>query len=207
MPARPRWRGRADIFHPGTEGGAALAELLFGQESPSGRLPVSLPRSTGQVPIYYNHKNSGRPLAQPATVSGAFLSRYVDEPTTPLFPFGHGLSYTRFDYSPAQASSEQLHGEIVISAQVTNSGPRAGLAVAQLYVRDLVGSLTRPVRELKGFQRLALAPGETQTVRFGLTEADLAFTRADLTRGAEPGRFQAWISQDCVSGVPVEFEL
>jgi beta-glucosidase len=196
-------------WHPGTEGGAALGELLFGLESPSGRLPVSLPRATGQVPLYYNHKNSGRPLAQPATVSGAFLSRYVDQPTTPLYPFGHGLTYTRFDYAPAQASGLTLRadGSLEISAQVTNSGARAGVAVAQLYVRDLVGSLTRPVRELKGFQRLALEPGETQAVRFTLTEAHLAFTRADGTHGAEPGRFQAWISEDCVSGLPVGFEL
>ena len=194
-------------FHPGSEGGAALGELLFGLESPSGRLPVSLPRATGQAPLYYNHKSSGRPLAQPATISGAFLSRYVDQPATPLFPFGHGLSYTRFDYSAAQVSSERLRGSLELSAQITNSGPRAGVAVAQLYLRDRVGSLTRPVRELKGFQRLSLAPGETQPVRFSLTEADLAFTRADGSHGAEPGRFQAWISEDCVSGAPVEFEL
>src|SRR5262249_46148812 len=143
----------------------------------------------------------------PATVSGAFLSRYVDTLTTPLFPFGHGLSYTTFDYSAAQASSERLRNTLEIRAQVTNRGPRAGGAVAQLYGRDLVGSLTRPVGELKGFQRLSLAPGETQTVTFTLTEADLAFTRADGTHGAEPGRFQAWISEDSQSGRAVEFQL
>ena len=194
-------------WHPGSEGGAALGEVLFGLESPSGRLPVSLPRASGQTPLYYNHKNSGRPLALPATVSGAFLSRYVDQPTTPLFPFGHGLTYTTFDYSVPQLSSQRLRGQLEISAQVTNNGLRAGVAVAQLYLRDLVGSLTRPVRELKGFQRLSLAPGETQRVSFAVTEADLAFTRADGSHGAEPGRFQAWVSADCVSGEMSEFEL
>jgi len=200
-------------WHPGTEGGAALGELLFGltgdgqPAAPSGHLPVSLPRATGQAPLYYNHKSSGRPLAQPATVSGAFLSRYVDQPSTPLFPFGHGLTYTRFDYAHTQASAERLRDQIEISVEITNKGARAGLAVAQLYVRDLVGSLTRPVRELKGFARLALAPGETQRASFTLTAADLAFTRADGSRGAEPGRFLAWIGEDCLSGRAVEFEI
>ena len=200
------------VWHPGLEGGAALGELLFGRTdagepaSPSGRLPVSLPRATGQVPIYYNHKNSGRPLG-PSQVSGHFLSRYADAPTTPLFPFGNGLAYTRFEYGAVQISGETLRGSLEISAQVANTGPRAGVAVAQLYVRDLVGSLTRPVRELKDFQRLPLAPGESRRVSFTITEEQLAFTRADGTHGVEPGRFQAWVSGDCASGAPVEFRL
>jgi beta-glucosidase len=203
-------------WHPGTEGGAALGELLFGRAAagepagPSGRLPVSLPRATGQAPIYYNHKNSGRPLG-PSQASGHFLSRYVDAPSTPLFPFGYGLAYTTFEYSGAQISGETLRGtlkgSVEISAQVTNAGPRAGTAVAQLYVRDLVGSLTRPVCELKGFQRLSLAPGESQRVSFIIKEDDLAFTRADGTRGAEPGKFQAWIAADSSAGSPVDFRL
>jgi beta-glucosidase len=200
------------VWHPGLEGGAALGELLFGRTaagepaSPSGRLPVSLPRSTGQVPLYYNHKNSGRPLG-PSQVSGNFLSRYADAPTSPLFPFGHGLAYTRFEYGAVQISGEALRGSLEISAQVANTGPRTGVEVAQLYVRDLVGSLTRPVRELKDFQRLSLAPGESRRVSFTLTEEQLAFTRADGTRGVEPGRFQAWVSGDCRTGAPVEFRL
>jgi beta-glucosidase len=193
-------------WHPGSEGGAALGELLFGLAAPTGRLPVSLPRATGQAPIYYNHKNSGRPLG-PAGPSGHFLSRYVDLPSTPLFPFGHGLTYTSFEFSGAQVSSETLRGSLEISAQVTNTGARAGEALAQLYLRDLVGSLTRPVRELKGWQRLSLAPGETQRVSFTVNEADLAFTRADGTRGVEPGKFQAWVGADSAAGVPVEFRL
>ena len=189
-------------WHPGIEGGAALGELLFGLAAPSGRLPVSLPRATGQAPIYYNHKNSGRPVGP-----GEFLSRYVDIPAAPLFPFGYGQTYTRFDYAGAQITSETLRGSLEISAQVTNTGPRRGDETTQLYVRDLVGSLTRPVRELKGFQRLSLAPGETQRVSFTLNEADLAFTRADGTRGVEPGRFQVWIAPDSTAGVPVEFKI
>ncbi len=200
-------------WHPGLEGGAALGELLFGRTAagepaaPAGRLPVSLPRATGQAPLYYNHKNSGRPLSDRPGISGAFLSRYVDLPSAPLFPFGHGLTYTRFDYGAPQVSSETLRGRLEVSAQVTNTGPRAGVAVAQLYVRDLVGSLTRPVRELKGFQRVSLAPGESRQVSFTLTEADLAFTRADGTRGVEPGQFQAWVAPDSAAGAPVDFRL
>jgi len=193
-------------WHPGTEGGAALGELLFGVESPSGHLPMSLPRATGQAPLYYNHKNSGRPVTGSLAVSGGFISRYVDLPNGPLYAFGHGLSYTRFEYSAATVRGA-AQGGWEISAVVSNRGPRAGVAVPQLYVRDRVGSLTRPVRELKGFQRLALAAGESQPARFTLTEADLAFTRADGTRGVEPGQFQAWVSEDCMSGMSVEFNI
>jgi beta-glucosidase len=200
-------------WHPGSEGGAALGELLFGvtaegePAAPSGRLPVSLPRVGGQAPLYYNHKNSGRPVVGSLAVSGGFLSRYVDTPSGPLYPFGHGLTYTRFEYSGAMVSGSLAQGGFEVSAQVTNSGPRAGVAVPQLYVRDLVGSLTRPVRELKGFQRFSLAPGESQRVGFTLSEAELAFTRADGTCGVEPGRFQAWIGADCTDGAAVEFRI
>ncbi len=212
---RPAAQAGAVVYalHPGIEGGAALGELLFGRTaegeaaSPSGHLPVTLPRATGQAPLYYNHKNSGRPLVDSLAVSGDFISRYVDLPTAPLYPFGHGLAYTQFEFGAAQVSSEIIRGSLEISAEVTNTGPRAGAALAQLYTRDRVGSLTRPVRELKGFRRLALAPGESQRVRFTLQEDDLAFTRADGTRGVEPGQFQAWISADCQSGQPVEFRL
>jgi beta-glucosidase len=190
-------------WHPGIEGGAALGEILFGIESPSARLPISFPRATGQVPIYYNHKNSGRPI----TADGQFRTRYVDLPNAPLFPFGYGLTYTTFAYSNLALSSDVLRGKLEISAEVTNTGPHAGSELVQLYVRDLVGSLTRPVRELKGFQRLSLDPGETRRVTFTLTEDQLAFTRADGTYGTEPGSFHIWIAPDCVSGSRAEFKL
>lgn len=190
-------------WQPGIEGGAALGEILFGQAAPSGRLPITFPRATGQVPIYYNHKNSGRPVSP----DSFFRFRYLDVPHTPLFPFGFGLSTTRFEYSHPSVSQPVLRGGLSVSAQITNLGPRAGSSLAQLYVRDLVGSLTRPVRELKGFQRLELQPGESRRVSFDLNEEMLAFTRADGTRGVEPGRFQVWIAPDSASGEAAEFRL
>jgi beta-glucosidase len=190
-------------WHPGIEGGAALGEILFGLHSPSGRLPITFPRATGQVPIYYNQKNSGRPIG----IRSEFKSRYVDLPNTPLFPFGYGLSYTTFEYANMELSHQTLRDRMVVSADITNTGKQAGSELAQLYVRDLVGSLTRPVRELKGFQRLTLQPGETQRATFTLTEEMLAFTRADGTKGTEPGRFQVWIAPNSASGLCAEFRL
>ena len=190
-------------WHPGIEGGAALGEILFGLMSPSGKLPVSFPRATGQVPIYYNHKNSGRPLRP----DGLFKTRYIDIPTAPLFPFGYGLTYTLFEYSNLKVSDEIMRGKLEISVDVTNTGRRSGKELAQLYVRDLVGSLTRPVRELKGFQHVELNPGETRRVTFTLEEESLAFTRADGTKGIEPGNFHVWIAPDSQSGLQGSFKL
>jgi beta-glucosidase len=191
------------IWQPGIEGGAALGEILFGLESPSARLPVTFPRATGQVPIYYNQKNSGRPIRP----DGPFKSRYVDIPNAPLYPFGYGLTYTTFEYSNLKVSSESMHGKLEVSADITNSGNRAGNELAQLYVRDLVGSLTRPIRELKGFQRVQLQPGETRRVTFTLEEEALAFTRADGTKGVETGKFHVWIAPNCQAGLQGEFKL
>ncbi|MCX7858758.1 glycoside hydrolase family 3 N-terminal domain-containing protein [Chloroflexus sp.] len=190
-------------WHPGIEGAAALAEILFGLAAPSGRLPVSMPRATGQAPLYYNRKPSGRPLID----DGPFRTRYVDTLTAPLFPFGYGLTYTRFTYSDLRLSSSRMRGALEVSALITNVGEQAGTEVVQLYVRDLVGSLTRPVRELKGFQRITLQPGEARRVMFTLREEDLAFTRADGSWGTEPGRFKVWIAPHCEAGLEGEFEL
>lgn len=190
-------------WHPGIEGGAALGEVLFGLASPGGRLPVTFPRATGQVPIYYNHKNSGRPLGP----ERGFLSRYVDLPSSPLFPFGYGLTYTAFEYANLRLSGDVLRGGLEISAEITNVGDRPGREVVQLYVRDLVGSLTRPVRELKDFQAVELRPGETRRVTFNLTEEQLAFTRADGTRGVEPGAFHVWIAPDSQRGLRGKFRI
>ncbi len=191
-------------WHPGIEGGVALGEILFGLAAPGGRLPVTFPRATGQVPIYYNHKNSGRPLGQPG---GYFVTRYNDLLSTPLFPFGYGLTYTTFAYSNLRLSSDVLRDRLEISAEVTNTGPRAGREVVQLYVRDLVGSLTRPVRELKDFQAIELQPGETRRVTFELRPEQLAFTRADGMRGIEPGRFHVWVAPHSQAGLQGEFWL
>jgi beta-glucosidase len=190
-------------WHPGIEGAAALGEILFGANAPTGHLPITFPRATGQAPIYYNHKNSGRPV----TMDGQFTSRYIDLPNTPLFPFGYGLSYTAFEYSNLKVSQPSLHGQILVSAEITNSGGQAGNELVQLYVRDLVGSLTRPVRELKGFQRLELQSGETRSVSFTLDEEMLSFTHADGTWGIEAGRFQVWIAPDSASGLSGEFNI
>jgi len=190
-------------WQPGIEGGTALGEILFGLESPSARLPVTFPRATGQVPIYYNQKNSGRPI----NPNGAFKSRYVDIPNAPLYPFGYGLTYTSFEYSNLKISDEVLRGKLEVSADVTNTGKRAGKELAQLYVRDLVGSLTRPIRELKGYEHVTLNPGESRRVTFTLTEEALAFTRADGTKGIEPGNFHVWIASDSKSGLQGSFKL
>jgi beta-glucosidase len=190
-------------WHPGIEGAAALGEILFGLASPGGHLPITFPRATGQVPIYYNHKNSGRPV----TPGGWFNSRYIDLPSSPLFPFGYGLSYTTFEYKNLRLSDEIMRDSLTIQAEVTNTGLRPGNELVQLYVRDMVGSLTRPVRQLKGFQRLELQPGETRQVSFKLTEGMLAFTRLDGTFGVEPGNFHVWIAPNSASGLRGEFRL
>ena len=140
-------------------------------------------------------------------VEGQFTTRSVDSPTAPLFPFGYGLTYTSFEYSNLKLSDQTLRGKIEISAEVTNTGKRAENELVQLYTRDLVGSLTRPVRELKGFQRVQLEPGETRRVGFTLTDEQLAFTRADGTLGSEPGNFHVWIAPDSAGGLRGEFRI
>lgn len=199
-----------EAWYPGTMGGHAVAEVLFGDYNPSGKLPVTFPRTVGQVPIHYDMKNTGRPieLGAPGT---KYVSRYLNTPNTPLYPFGFGLSYTSFSYSPVALSAGGMGpgGSITASATVTNTGSRAGEEVVQLYVRDLVGSVTRPVQELKGFEKIALQPGESRTVSFTLRPEDLAFTRADMSHGWEPGEFQLWIapSSGKEASTPVSFTV
>ncbi len=190
-------------WHPGIEGGAALGEILFGLEAPGGRLPITLPRATGQAPIYYNQKNSGRPL----TPDGMFRSRYLDLPAGPLRPFGFGLGYTTFEYAHLQVHRDARRGRLEVSADVTNTGSRPGRELVQLYTRDLVGSLTRPVRELKDFQHVDLQPGGTRRVVFTLDDDALAFTRADGSWGVETGRFHVWIAPNSQAGLQGEFSL
>jgi beta-glucosidase len=176
-----------EAWLPGQEGGPALAEILFGQVNPSGKLPVTFPRSVGQVPIYYRHKPSaGRSFP---------YNNYVDESAQPWFPFGHGLSYTSFEYgdlsvSPSPASPT---GEVTISLTVKNTGSREGAEVVQLYVRDVVGSVTRPVKELKGFHRFTLQPGESRTVTFTLSVAQMAFYNRAMEYVVEPGAVEVMV--------------
>lgn len=192
-------------WHPGVEGGHAVADLLFGHASPSGKLPITFPRSVGQVPIYYGRKNTGRPL-RPGVLFG---TGYIDIPVTPLFPFGYGLSYTSFHYDNLQIATPRfgVDGKGEFSVEITNTGPRAGTEIVQLYVRDLVGSVTRPVKELKGFQRVTLQPGETRQVHFTLPAEDLAFAGLDDLPTIEPGKFHVWIGPNSDEGLQGEFEL
>lgn len=188
-----------DTWFGGTEAGNAVADVLFGNYNPSGKLTVSFPRNVGQIPIYYNHFNTGRPY-HPGD-SPKFKSDYLDALNTPLYPFGYGLSYTTFQYSDISLSSEILKagGEITASVNVTNTGTRSGKETVQLYTRQMVGSITRPVKELKGFQQITLQPGETKKVSFPITANDLKFYNGDLKYVYEPGDFKVFIgtnSQD-----------
>lgn len=188
-----------EAWYPGTMGGHAIADVLFGDYNPSGKLPVTFPRTVGQVPIYYNMKNTGRPYDP--EVDNKYVSRYLATPNDPLYPFGYGLSYTRFEYSDVTLDRAEIRpGEsLTASVTVTNAGEHGGEEVVQLYVRDLVGSVTRPVRQLAGFQKIDLDRGESREVTFTLGEADLAFYRHDMTWGAEPGEFRLYVgtsSQD-----------
>jgi beta-glucosidase len=177
----------------GTQAGHAIADVLFGNYNPSGKLPVTFPRSVGQVPIFYNMKHTGRPME--VDPKNKYTSKYLDIPNSPLYPFGYGLSYTQFSYSDVTLSGTSMNAgdSLTASVTVTNTGKVAGEEVVQLYVQDLFGSVTRPVKELKGFQKISLKPGESRTVTFTIKPADLAFYRLDMTFGTEPGDFKVYI--------------
>lgn len=208
-------------WHPGTMAGPAIADLLFGRESPSGKLPVSFPRMVGQVPIYYSHKNSGKPPSPDNIVhiddidtfaeqtSVGMTSFHLDAGYTPLFAFGHGLSYAEFEYDHIRtgAHTVSIGDAVTISAELTNKSDIAADEVAQLYVRDLAGSVTRPIRQLAGFQRLRLEPGQTVTVAFRLHTDDLAFYGRDQNLAAEPGEFHAWIGGSSETELRTEFRI
>ncbi|GGC41767.1 glycosyl hydrolase [Parapedobacter defluvii] len=183
-----------NVWFGGTETGKAVADVLFGDVNPSGKLPATFPQHVGQVPLYYSHKNTGRPLADGQWFQ-KFRSNYLDVSNDPLYPFGYGLSYTTFAYGEPVLSADTLlrNGNLQVSVEVSNTGSYAGEEVVQLYIRDLVGSVTRPVKELKGFQKIQLAPGQSQQVAFDLTEEDLKFYNADLEHVAETGEFIVFV--------------
>jgi len=192
-----------EVWFPGTEGARAIADVLFGREYPSGKLPVTFPRNLGQVPLFYSAKNTGRP-PYPDNPTAEYRSTYLDSPNDPLFPFGFGLSYTTFSLSDFHLDRDLLRAGEDWEAKVlvTNTGERPGAEVVQLYVRDLVGSVTRPLLELKRFQKVHLSPGQSETVRFSMNERDLVFLRRDMTWGTEPGRFTIFVgtsSRDLLS--------
>ncbi len=180
-----------NVWFGGSEAADAIADVLFGAANPSGKLPVSMPRNVGQIPLYYNHLSTGRPPHQPWTGFQQYVSNYVDAPNTPLYPFGFGLSYTDFRYSDFAISSSEMtmDGKITASVTVTNTGDRQGDEIVQFYTRDLVGSISRPVQELKHFERISLNPGESRTVSFDITADCLRFYNSDLDYVAEPGEF------------------
>lgn len=206
-------------FHGGTMAGPALIDLIFGLASPSGKLPVTLPKMVGQVPIYYNCKNTGRPSSDVTLIddiavgaeqtSIGFTSYHLDAGTGPLFPFGYGLSYTTFSYGPVVLSAPELSmdGKLVATCKITNTGKVKAQEVVQLYTRDLVGTLVRPIKELKGFQKISLNPGESKVVTFTILPQDLAYCHPDMVMRPEVGVFQLWIAPSSQSGEPVSFIL
>ncbi|MEP7254129.1 MAG: glycoside hydrolase family 3 C-terminal domain-containing protein, partial [Ferruginibacter sp.] len=182
-----------EAWFGGTEAGNAISDVLAGNYNPSGKLTVSFPDNVGQIPVYYNHKNTGRPYK--GDVLFKYASRYLDVSNDPLYPFGYGLSYTSFSYSDITINTPSLKGDqtLTASVKVTNTGTVNGKETVQLYIRDVVGSVTRPIKELKGFQKINLAAGETKTVLFSITTNDLKFYNYDLKYDWEPGEFQIMI--------------
>ena len=194
-----------ESWYLGVEMGPAVADVLWGDVNPGGKLPVTFPRVTGQVPTYYARRNTGRP----PVASEEYTSKYEDVPWTPLYPFGHGLSYTTFRYgTPRLSAARILPGDTLsVSVEVTNTGARAGVEVAQLYLQDRVASVTRPLMQLRGFRRLALQPGESRTATFAVTVDDLAFWGMEMERIAEPGTFMAYVGGSSAQVQGAAFEL
>jgi beta-glucosidase len=198
-------------WHGGIRAGRAVADILFGKVNPSAKLTVSFPRAVGQIPVYYAHKNTGRPAGGERSLLTSDVDRSVhfDESNRPLYPFGHGLSYTTFEYADLQVETPEvgLDDTVIVAATVSNTGSWAGDEIVQLYVRDLVGSVTRPVKELKGFRRVSLEPGEGKTVRFEVPVAELGFWGLDMQYVVEPGAFKVWVGPNAEGGLEGEFRI
>ena len=194
-----------ETWFAGTQAGNAIADVLFGDVNPGGKLPVTFPRSVGQVPLYYNHKNTGRP----PDANNKYTSKYLELPWTPLFPFGYGLSYTQFKFTNLQLSSPRIKpdGSLTATVELENTGQRAGDEVVQLYIRDVAASVTRPVKELKGFQRITLQPGEKTRVEFKLTSRELGFYNQDMRFVVEPGEFRVMVGPNSVELLESKFEV
>ncbi len=195
-----------ETWHLGSMAGHAIADVLFGDYNPSGKLPVSFPYAVGQEPLYYNHKNTGRPTG---AGNSPFWSHYTDAPNVALYPFGYGLSYTEFFYSEIEMSADELRmdGELDVSIRIKNTGDRAGTEVVQLYIRDMVGTVTRPVIELKAFQRVELEPGQSKNVTFHLFPSDLAFYNRTDEWTAEPGAFKVFVGSNSRDVKEADFRL
>jgi beta-glucosidase len=209
-----------EAWFPGHQAGPALARVLFGDVGPAGRLTVSVPRSVGQVPIYYNHLNTGRPRVDPIGLGSEkadpyYITGYIDEANTALYPFGYGLTYTRFSYSAVHVDASSVSARslnagaahLKVSAEIANDGDRGGTEVAQLYIRLRGTSVARPVRELKGFRRISLAPGEHRRVEFTLGREELSFWNIDMSDVVEPSSLFVWVAPDSARGVPERVEI
>jgi beta-glucosidase len=194
-----------EAWQLGTQTGNAVAQVLYGDYNPSGKLPMSFPRSVGQIPIYYNYKNTGRPGPK----KEIFWSHYNDEVNTPLYPFGYGLSYTSFEYSNIKIDNKNLTPDetLNVSVDLKNSGNYSGKEVVQLYIKDRFASVTRPVRELKGFEMVSLNPGETKTINFEISESLLKFYTANETWESESGFFDIFIGTNSNANLQESFEL
>ena len=198
-----------EAWWPGTRGGDAIAQTLFGVNNPNGKLPITFPRSLGQIPIYYNHKNTGRPYLGPTDPEQKYKSRYTDSDNSPLFPFGFGLSYTNFAYSNLTISTNKIYRNetLKISINVTNSGNYDGVETVQLYIKDVVGSVTRPVKELKRFEKVVIKKGETKTISFEITSDDLKFYDKNMKFTAESGDFEIFVGGNSDTNYKETFEL
>jgi beta-glucosidase len=194
-----------ETWFAGTQGGNAIADVLFGDVNPGGKLPVTFPRSVGQLPLYYNHFNTGRP----PDVNNKYTSKYLDVDWKPQFPFGFGLSYTKFEITNLRLSSQRipLNGKLTVSVDVRNTGSRVGDEVVQLYLRDLVASVSRPVKELKGFQRITLQPGETRRVEFLVGAEQLGLWNREMRFVVEPGEFQVMVGANSEAVIETKFEV
>lgn len=193
-----------ETWFAGTQGGHSIADVLFGDVNPGGKLPVTFPRHVGQLPLYYNYKRTGRP-----PTDQKYTSKYLDVPWTPLYPFGYGLSYTEFKLANLQLSAESIRpdGQLTASVEVENTGRRAGDEVVQLYLRDVVASVTRPVKELKGFERVTLKPGEKQRISFTLTPEHLGFYNREMRFIVEPGAFKVFLGTSSADGLEANFTV
>jgi len=210
-----------EVWFPGVQAGPAIANVLLGTSSPSGRLTVSFPRAVGQEPLYYNHFNTGRPVGNadltrpPKTGEEKYLSRYIDVPNSPLYPFGYGLTYSTVSYSPTTVSANSVSAKdlnagtatLTVSAEVKNTGPRAVDEVVQLYIRQTGTSIVRPVRELKGFRRVSLAPGASLKVEFTLGRDELKFWNIDMKDVIESAQLTVWVAPDSTGGKPAQVAI
>ena len=197
--------GIVEAWFLGNQAGNAIADVLFGDYNPSGKLTVTFPRSVGQIPIYYNHKNTGRPFDE----EDKYTSKYLDSPNTPLYPFGYGLSYTTFNYNNLQIfpTMATIGDTLLASVEVKNSGSVEGDEIVELYIRDEVASVTRPVKELKGFQKINLKPNETKKIFFIITPEMLSFYGLDLKKIIEPGKFDVMIGGSSNNVLTKSFDI